>query len=62
MSRDLYFVAAALLTWGIGGGMISIFQPLYIQELGADPILIGTILGASGISRLHCHGCYGIST
>jgi len=50
MSRDLYFVAAALLTWGIGGGMISIFQPLYIQELGADPILIGTILGASGIA------------
>ncbi|MFH1447119.1 MAG: MFS transporter [Chloroflexota bacterium] len=55
MPRDLYFVAASLLTWGIGGGMIFIFQPLYIQELGADPILIGTILGASGIAMTISH-------
>lgn len=47
--RDLYLVAASLLTWGIGEGMFYIFQPLYIQELGADPILIGTILGINGL-------------
>lgn len=55
MTRDLYFVAASLLTWGIGGGMIYIFQPLYIQELGADPILIGTILGVNGIAMTISH-------
>jgi MFS family permease len=31
--------------WGMGEGLFFIFQPLYIQELGADPVLIGTILG-----------------
>ena len=49
MSRDLRILAAAMLTWGIGEGMFFIFQPLYIQQLGADPILIGTILGINGL-------------
>ncbi len=49
MSRDLKIVSAAMLTWGLGEGMFYIFQPLYIQEFGADPILIGTILGINGI-------------
>lgn len=49
MSRDLKIVSAAMLTWGVGEGMFFIFQPLYIQQLGADPILIGTILGATGL-------------
>jgi len=43
--RDLYFLAASLMFWGMGEGLFFIFQPLYIQELGADPVLIGTILG-----------------
>lgn len=49
MTRDLRIVAAAMLTWGIGEGMFYIFQPLYIQEFGAEPILIGTILGVNGL-------------
>ena len=49
MSRDLKVVSAAMLTWGLGEGMFYIFQPLYIQQFGADPILIGTILGVSGL-------------
>ena len=49
MSRDLKIVSAAMLTWGLGEGMFFIFQPLYIQELGADPIMIGTILGITGL-------------
>ncbi len=49
MSRDLKVVSAAMLTWGLGEGMFYIFQPLYIQQFGADPILIGTILGISGL-------------
>ncbi len=47
--RDLYLMAASLLAWGMGEGLFIFFQPLYIQELGADPILIGTILGASAV-------------
>ena len=48
MTRDLKIVSAAMLTWGFGEGLFYIFQPLYIQQFGADPILIGTILGING--------------
>lgn len=48
MTRDLKIVSAAMLTWGFGEGMFYIFQPLYIQQFGAEPILIGTILGING--------------
>jgi len=49
VSKDLKILSAAMLAWGIGEGMFFIFQPLYIQQLGADPILIGTILGINGL-------------
>lgn len=49
MTRDLKIVSAAMLTWGIGEGLFYIFQPLYIQQLGADPIMIGVILGINGL-------------
>ncbi len=49
MTRDLKVLSAAMLTWGVGEGMFYIFQPLYIQQLGADPILIGAILGVNGL-------------
>jgi MFS family permease len=38
-------VALALMTWGIGEEMFYFFQPLYLQELGADPQEIGNTLG-----------------
>ena len=49
MTRDLKIVSAAMLTWGIGEGMFYIFQPLYIQQFGVDPSLIGTFLGINGL-------------
>lgn len=49
MSRDLKLVVLAMLTWGLGEGIFYIFQPLYLQEFGANPILIGTILGINGL-------------
>ena len=45
MSRDLILVAISLFTWGIGEGMFYMFQPLYLQQWGASPILIGALLG-----------------
>jgi len=38
-----------MFLWGFGEGLFLIFQPLYIQQLGADPIMIGTILGINGM-------------
>ncbi|GAB4580338.1 MAG: hypothetical protein Fur0022_30780 [Anaerolineales bacterium] len=50
MKLDLILVILSLLTWGIGEGMFISFEALYLQELGADPVRIGAILGALGIS------------
>lgn len=45
MTRDLRLVAAALFCWGIGESLFFYIQPLYLQQLGADPVQIGLILG-----------------
>ena len=50
MNRDLILVAFALITWGFGEGLFILFQPLYLEELGASPIAIGVILGCVTIS------------
>ncbi len=50
MSNDLLLVALSLVTWGVGEGMFLYFEPLYLQELGANPILIGGILGSVGLA------------
>jgi len=50
LNRNLILVGISLFFWGIGEGFFLIFQPLYLQELGASPVLIGTILGAMGIA------------
>jgi DHA1 family multidrug resistance protein-like MFS transporter len=50
MNRNLALIAASLFTWGIGEGLFIYFQPLYLQEWGADPLLIGGVLGAMGVA------------
>jgi MFS family permease len=55
MNRNLIFLAASLITWGVGEGMFIFFQPLYLQELGADPVTIGAILGGVGIAMTLAH-------
>ena len=48
--RDFILIALSFFIWGIGEGTFFYFQPLYLQELGASPILIGTILGLNGLA------------
>jgi len=55
MKRDLLLVAIALFTWGIGESTYRLFQPLYLEQLGASPIIIGTILGGVGIAMTVFH-------
>jgi len=52
VSSDLILIALALMTWGLGEGMFYFFQPLYLQQLGADPIKIGSILGLVGLATM----------
>ncbi len=55
MNPALLRLAAALFVWGFGEGTFFIFQPLYLAELGADPIRIGKILGMVGIAMTIVH-------
>ena len=55
MNPDLIWMAASLFVWGIGEGMFFYFQPLYLQQLGADPLQIGAILGAAGLAMTIAH-------
>jgi MFS family permease len=50
MKRDLTFVGLALMTWGVGEGLFFFFQPLYLQDLGANPVQIGDILSIVGVA------------
>jgi MFS family permease len=55
MARDLILVAISLFTWGLGEGAFLSFQPLYLEQLGADPIHIGAILGGYGLAATLAH-------
>lgn len=55
MYRDLILVALALFTWGAGEGMFLLFQPLYLEHLGASPLEIGAILGGWGVAMALSH-------
>lgn len=55
MNRDLALIALSLVTWGVGEGMFFYFQPLYLEQLGADPIAIGAILGGYGVAMTVAH-------
>jgi len=50
MNLDLALVSFSLMVWGLGEGLFLIFQPLYLQQFGADPRLIGGILGSLGLA------------
>ena len=55
MNRDLMLIAFSLMTWGMGEGMFFYFQPLYLKELGANPVTIGIVLGAAGLVMTVAH-------
>ncbi len=52
MRKDLNLVSISLFIWGLGESLFIIFQPLYLQELGADPFMIGSILSANGFAMM----------
>jgi MFS family permease len=55
MRRDLLLLAMTMILWGIGEGLFFFFQPIYMQQLGADPLKIGAILGGFGLMMTISH-------
>ncbi len=43
------------MAWGLGEGMFLIFVPIYLRELGASSMGIGSILGISGAAMSLAH-------
>ena len=55
MNPSLILVGTALLTWGVGEGMYFYFVPIYLEQLGASPVGIGTIFGSFGVMMMLAH-------
>ena len=55
MNPSLVFIALALFVWGMGESMFVYFQSIYLSQLGADPVAIGSILGAMGFMMIISH-------
>ena len=55
MNPNLIIIGVALLTWGIGEGVFFYFVPIYMEQLGANPVGIGTIFSFFGVMMLLAH-------
>ena len=55
MNPTLILVSIALFTWGIGEGTFLYFVPLYLEQLGANPIMIGSIFSVFGFVMMLTH-------
>jgi MFS family permease len=55
LSRDLLLIGLSVFTWGLGENIFFSFQSLYLEKLGAHPVLIGIMLGVYGFSGLLAH-------
>jgi MFS family permease len=55
MTRDVRIVCFSLFLWGLGEGLFIYFQPIYLNQLGADPIEIGGMLGMASLAFAISH-------
>lgn len=55
MNIDLILLSVSLLTWGIGEGMFIYFQPIYLQQLGANTMTIAGVFGLFGLAMMVAH-------
>jgi len=49
MNRNVKLMTLAIFLWGAGDGLFFYIQPLYIEELGANPAQIGGLLSLMGL-------------
>ena len=48
--RDILLLNTAVLLWGVGDGLFYNIQPLYIEELGANPVQIGWLISLMSLA------------
>ena len=50
LTRDNRLIAFSLFFWGLGDGLFYYIQPLYLKQLGADPVATGTVLSIAALT------------
>ena len=55
MSVDLVLLSISLFTWGMGEGMFIYFQPIYLQQLGANTLTIASVFSLFGLTMMLAH-------
>jgi MFS family permease len=55
MSIDLALLSLSLFAWGTGEGMFIYFQPIYLQQLGANTLTIASVFSLFGLSVMLAH-------
>ena len=55
MNPSFVLVGISLLTWGVGEGLFFYFLPIYMQELGASPLGIGSLFGGFAMMMMVAH-------
>jgi MFS family permease len=55
LTSDLLLIAASLFAWGVGEGMFLLFQPIYLQQLGASTMTIASVFSAFGLAMTVTH-------
>src|SRR5512136_2442004 len=55
MSVDLILLSASLLTWGFGEGMFTYFQPIYLEQLGANTMTIAAVFSFFALAMMIAH-------
>lgn len=50
LTRDNRLIAFSLFFWGLGDGLFYYIQPLYLKQLGADPVATGTVLSVAALT------------
>lgn len=55
MTRDLKLISLALFLWGVGETLFFFTQTLYLEQLGADPVQIGSYLGMFAVAMTVTH-------
>ncbi len=55
MNADLLLISASLFAWGVGEGMFLLFQPIYLQQLGASTMTIAGVFSAFGVAMMVTH-------
>jgi MFS family permease len=55
MSIELILLSVSLFTWGIGEGLFIYFQPIYLQQLGANTMTIASVFSLFGLAMMITH-------